>query len=320
MNAGARLALYGAGLLVAFGGAYGLARVAVPESVVAAWAEGSGTMEDHGEHGASAPDGRSAPVQAEGARGLSLSEGGYALSPVEAPRAVGEAGELSFRIDDATGEPLTEYATTHERRMHLIVVRSDGSDFRHAHAELDAGTGTWSLPWTWSEAGTYRVYADFAPANGAPLTLSRTVDVAGDFSPATPEPSRTAEVDGYIVRLRGELVAGSASELTLSVERNGRPVTALQPYLGAFGHLVALRQGDLAFLHVHPEGEEPGEGDLGGPRIAFAAEAPTAGRYLLYLDFRVDGRVRTAAFVLDARSGGVDASSGAGHTTHTESE
>lgn len=40
--------------------------------------------------------------------------------------------------------------------------------------------------------------------------------------------------------------------LTLSVAKGTHPVTDLQPYLGAYGHLVALRQGDLAYLHVHP--------------------------------------------------------------------
>ncbi|PKY69898.1 hypothetical protein CYJ40_07430 [Brevibacterium ravenspurgense] len=48
MNAAGRLALYGAGLVVAFGGAFGLAGVAIPDSVVDAWEEGS-QMSDHSE-------------------------------------------------------------------------------------------------------------------------------------------------------------------------------------------------------------------------------------------------------------------------------
>ena len=57
-------------------------------------------------------------------------------------------------------------------------------------------------------------------------------------------------------------------------------------YLGAGGHLVALREGDMAFLHVHPTGDGP----------SFAATFPTPGRYRLVLQFRHDGRVRTVAF------------------------
>ncbi len=77
-------------------------------------------------------------------------------------------------------------------------------------------------------------------------------------------------------------------------------MTTLEPYLGAFGHLVALRDGDLAYLHAHPEGAEAAPGEVSGPTVAFAVEAPTAGRYLLYLDFQVDGQVRTAAFTVEA--------------------
>jgi hypothetical protein len=60
----------------------------------------------------------------------------------------------------------------------------------------------------------------------------------------------------------------------------------VQQYLGARGHLVALRQGDLAFLHVHPDEDS----------LKFMATFPTAGAYRLFLQFKVDGRVHTAAF------------------------
>jgi hypothetical protein len=51
MTAGMRLALYGLGLAVAFGGAYWLADAIVPESVVTAWVEGSDTHADDHESG-----------------------------------------------------------------------------------------------------------------------------------------------------------------------------------------------------------------------------------------------------------------------------
>ena len=88
--------------------------------------------------------------------------------------------------------------------------------------------------------------------------------------------------------------------LTVSVSRDGRPVTDLQPYLGAYGHLVALREGDLAYLHVHPDGE-PGDGrTAAGPEVAFHVEAPSDGAYRLFLDFRHGDEVRTAEFTMTA--------------------
>ena len=103
------------------------------------------------------------------------------------------------------------------------------------------------------------------------------------------ETTRTATVDGYTVELTGDLVAGEHSMLKLRVTHDGRPVTDLQPYLGAYGHLVALRGGDLAYLHVHPDGE-PGDGKTeSGPAVEFGAEVPSDGTYHLYLDFKHDG-------------------------------
>ena len=86
--------------------------------------------------------------------------------------------------------------------------------------------------------------------------------------------------------LDGDLTAGDEAELTLSVTRDGEPVTDLEPYLGAYGHLVALRAGDLAYLHVHPEGAPDDGVTEPGPDVVFFAEVPSAGRYHLYLDFK----------------------------------
>ncbi|GAA3861732.1 hypothetical protein GCM10022381_02530 [Leifsonia kafniensis] len=308
MKTGTRLAAYGLGLVVAFGGAFGIAGAVVPDSAVTEWMEGAkvnGHEEGHdstsaGSGSATGSETEIATAVAAAVKGLSLGIDGYLLSPVEAPAAVGEFGELSFQIQDASGASVTEYETSHDRDMHLIVVRSDGSQFRHVHPVLDESTGTWSLPWEWVEAGSYRVFADFTLADASALTLTRTVQVAGEFVPVVPQPIRVDQVDEFTVSLDGEMVAGSPRELAITVTRGGEPVTTLEPYLGAFGHLVALREGDLAFLHVHADGEEPVAGDTAGPQIVFAAEAPTAGRYLVYLDFQVDGEVHTAEFVLDA--------------------
>lgn len=313
MNGAGRLSIYAAGLVVAFAGAFAVAAAVVPDQVVTDW-EGE-ALPAHATGGHESAD--EAPATADDAvgevtlPGLSLSAYGYVLSPVSAPTAVGDAGKLSFQIADEQGAQLTAYETSHEKDLHLIVVRTDGREYRHVHPTLDDHTGRWSIPWQWAKAGSYRVYADFKPAvEGAPdkVTLTRTIDVAGEIDPAaTTETRTTVEVDGYEVTVAGTLTAGSTSELTLSVFRDEKPVTALEPYLGAFGHLVALRDGDLAYLHVHAEGDKPKVDDRAGPDITFFAEAPTAGRYLLFLDFKVDGEVHTAEFALDATNHGGEA-------------
>ncbi|CAN5292662.1 hypothetical protein BH18ACT9_BH18ACT9_00130 [soil metagenome] len=143
--------------------------------------------------------------------------------------------------------------------------------------------------------GSWRVYADFRATGADPLTLGTDLTVPGRVAkPAETVPNRTDDVAGYTVTLEGALLAGQDSELTLSVSRAGDPVMDLQPYLGSYGHLVALREGDLAYLHVHPH-----KASTSGPDIDFTTAVPSEGRYRLFLDFAHAGVARTAVFTVE---------------------
>ncbi|MGW8889554.1 hypothetical protein [Streptomyces sp. NPDC055749] len=240
---------------------------------------------DHGGHDGAQPG------------GLSVSENGYTL---ELDSALLTAGvqPVGFRVIGPDGQAVTEFRPEHEKELHFIAVRRDTAGFQHVHPVRDE-KGTWSVELT-LEPGDWRFFADIHPVghNGT-MTLGIDVAVAGAYDPLPlPEATGIARIGEYTVALEGELLPGEASELTLTVSRNGRPVTDLQPYLAAYGHLVALRVGDLGYLHVHPEGE-PGDGATApGPGIAFMAVAPSAGTYRLYLDFQHNDVVRTAEFTV----------------------
>jgi hypothetical protein len=251
-----------------------------------------------------------------------VSQDGYTLALVEPSAPAGNDVPVSFTITGPDGEPVTAYGIEHEKRLHLIAVRRDFTGFQHVHPEMSPD-GTWSTALDLS-AGQWRLFADFKATGADALTLGADLAVAGSSRPVPPAgQTRTAEVDGYTVTLDGDLAAGAEAELTLSVERNGSPVTDLQPYLGAYGHLVALRSGDLAYLHVHPDGTPEDGVTRPGPDVVFYAEVPSEGSYHLYLDFKHQGVVRTAAFTVStagSTSGAAETSqeddSGDGHTDH----
>ncbi|MGX2997719.1 hypothetical protein JNUCC64_26220 [Streptomyces sp. JNUCC 64] len=256
-------------------------------------AHGQGDHGSHAGHGAHSGHGGARPG------GLAVSEGGYTL---EFDATVLPAGPqtVSFRVTGPDGRPVTQYVPEHEKELHLIAVRRDTTGFQHVHPVRD-GEGTWSVGVDLTP-GAWRFFADIHPAgHDGTLTLGVDASVAGAYDPRpVPGDTRTARVDGYTVTLDGDLTPAGASDLTLTVSKDGRPVTDLQPYLGAYGHLVALRVGDLGYLHVHPEGA-PGDGVTEpGPGITFMAAAPSAGTYRLYLDFQHDGVVRTAEFTVRA--------------------
>ncbi|MGC0273629.1 heavy-metal-associated domain-containing protein [Pseudactinotalea sp. Z1739] len=326
MRATARLGLYGLTLVVVFAVAGFTAKAVIDEDTVQGWVDE--TPDEHlaGEQGDGMDSGGHETHEADAASlGLGLAQDGYRLTDVSAPDQVGAEGELALAVAGPDGQPVTGFELDHEQEMHLIAVRADGQYFRHVHPERDE-SGTWSIPWEWEAAGTYRIFADFvAVGMREGMTLSTTVQVAGDYEPAPADrPVIETTVHGFDVAVEGDLIAGEPSELTVTITRDGEPVTALEPYLGAFGHLVALRDGDLAYLHVHPHGDAPDVGETSGPEIVFEAAAPTEGRYLLYLDFQVDGEVHTAPLVIDTAAGGDgtggDTGDGQGQNEHEEGE
>jgi hypothetical protein len=236
--------------------------------------------------------------------GLAVSDAGYTLSPATTFFAAGKKTELRFTIQGPDGKPVTQYTKTHEKDLHLIVVRRDLSGFHHVHPTRDA-SGTWSIPFTFTAGGTWRLYTDFQPAGlDRNITLGTDVNVSGLYIPVPlADPASVYSDHGYDVTLEGTPVAGKESQLTFRVNRGGKPVTDLEPYLGAFGHLVSLRSGDLAYLHNHPaQHAEPGM--KGGPSITFATTFPTAGTYSLFLDFQHAGEVHTAEFTVHVGSNG----------------
>jgi hypothetical protein len=242
----------------------------------------------HGSTGGLGAGDRTHPV-----RGLAVAEGGLRLVVDDPELSRGEPEALRFRIVDDRDETVRDFEVEHERRMHLILVRRDMTGFRHLHPEQDAD-GSWRASIELSQAGSYRAFADFSRSE-TPYTLASDlrVDGAADLRDLPPAETTADAGDGYEVRRE-------PGELGFTVLRDGEPVH-VEPYLGAGGHLVALREGDLAFLHVHPIEPAEDEGAGQSDAVAFEATFPTPGRYRLFLQFKHRGTVRTAAFTEEVR-------------------
>ncbi len=284
---GVKLGFFIGGLVLALIAGFALAKLINPVSPTA----GAQT-------GAPAPSGvpstgdghnHAGPAAAAGTDvgGLSISSTGYTLIP-----GPFNAGQLSFVIKGPDGKPMTKFAVVHEKELHLIVVRRDLSGYQHVHPTM-AADGTWSVPVSISQPGMWRVFADFtvlSPAGAqTALTLGYDLPVPGDYQPkAIPAAARESQVDGQTVTYEGTPMVGATSPLLFRVPGSA----PLEPYLGSFGHLVVLREGDLAYVHVHPEPQ------LVGGAVKFWLSAPSPGTYRMFFDYQVAGKVRTAEFTL----------------------
>ncbi|MFJ2651613.1 hypothetical protein ACIO1C_33425 [Streptomyces sp. NPDC087420] len=299
MNTPLKIAAFAAALAAAFGTAYGVGGAVDPIGTP------SKSPAHTGHEAARTPEKEAGPGEGgdeEPPGGLQISENGYSLD-LETPRIpAAKRSGLRFVVRDDTGRIVTAYQREHGKELHLILASQDLATYQHLHPTRSPD-GTWSIDARLPAAGGYRLFADFTPAaKGAKnLTLGADLAVSGNYRPAPlPPPATVAETGDYSVTLKGELRPGVAGRVDLEVTKNGRPVTDLEPYLEAYGHLVALRSGDLAYLHVHPNGA-PGDGKTKpGPTVSFTATAPSSGSYRFFLDFKHQGKVRTASFTVEA--------------------
>jgi hypothetical protein len=267
-----RVLAFVAGLAAVFGLAFGVGRLADPDT--APVAEHGDGGHDSGGHG-----GHEAAAATPAAVHLALVD-----------RLLGPGRQdVSFQVQDHDGQPVTTYDVKHEKDLHLIVLDTrDLTDFQHVHP-VRAADGTWTARLQLQPGTSYRMYADGA-TRGQDFVATADLTTTGHHPGprGVPEPATTDQVDGLTVDLDN-----GHDTARLTVTRGGRPVT-LEPYLGALGHLVVIRVDDLSYLHVHPE-----EGAT--PTFAVAGLAP--GRYRYFFDFKVDGVVRTAAYTVDIGQG-----------------
>ena len=286
MGSAARLAAYACALALVFGLAFTAGRLVAPPAAAEPRAA------------------RPGPGSVGATDGLAAAAAGYRLAVADATFVPGTPGELRFAVLGPDGRPVTAFATTPRdpSPLHAVVVRRDAAGFQRLDPGMDAD-GTWHIPLTLPAPGVWRAYVDMTPTAGPTLVLGADLFAAGPFAPFTFPPSRTADVGGFRLRLDGDLVPGVPSQVFATVSRDGAGVTDLQPYLGGFGKLVALREGDLAYTAtVAGNGAAPAPTDRAGPAVAFTANVPSSGTYRLFLQFRVADVMHTAEFTVPTRN------------------
>ena len=187
------------------------------------------------------------------------------------------SNELAFHVTDPSGRRVTDLTEVHGALLHTVLVRPDLSGFQHVHPDI-AADGSWVVPI--EQPGPWHIVFELLPA-GAAREIVLTIDTDdGTAVPTTPLPAAddTVESDGLTVTRNG---------LSFTVS----PSDGLEPYLGQAAHLVAIRQGDLAYEHLHPTDAMTG-------MLMFGDALGAPGTYRLFLQFGYRGEVLTVPFTV----------------------
>lgn len=209
--------------------------------------------------------------------------GDYQLVTDSVKGADGQPRLLTFHLQHKDGRRVTEFQLNHEKLIHAILVRPDLSGFQHLHPDI-ADDGSWQI--TLEQPGAWHLVFDTMPGQE---TMNVVVSANSDDEVSVePVPLPAADDDITIGGLR---IIRSGLDFTV-VNEDGTS-TDLEPYLGAAGHLVAIREGDLAYVHLHA-GADPTMADM----LMFGSKLPQPGTYRLFVQFGHAGSVVTAEFTV----------------------
>jgi hypothetical protein len=239
-------------------------------------------VHNHGSGDASLQSGLTSEAQGVS---LVLDSSSYKSSPVE----------IKFTIEESMSTPyvLSDYELHHTMPLHLVVVKHDLSEYYHVHPTFI--DGTWRTEPLDLSDGFYRVIANFQVKDKDQLALG--TDIMVGSSPMAmvnfDQESRVSVVDGYTITSTGSTKHESDAILSFLITKEGSPVSAVESYLEASGHLVAINPDTMAYTHLHPN-----TGVLDGV-ITFKASPTEHGYSKYFLEVKLDGKVRLFTFVLE---------------------
>jgi Heavy metal binding domain len=208
----------------------------------------------------------------------------------------GKEATLTLRaFNPSRRSTVTKFEIVHEKLIHLFVLSENLEYFAHIHPALQRD-GAFLQKVCLPYGGMYRLVADFYPSGSVPQLATGTLFVAGQSSPAHLKPSLTpckSENLTATLRLEPEQpIAGLETRLFFSLD----PFVGLQPYLGAWAHMLAASEDLIDLLHLHPFLAN-GKGSM-----QFNIIFPRTGLYRVWTQVQRENVVNTVVFTIPVKA------------------
>lgn len=201
---------------------------------------------------------------------------------------------FSFSILTKDNRIVQNFDILHEKRMHVILVRKDLNTFEHLHPIFDETLSQFTFEHTFKDEGEYRIFADFVPRDGVSAVAHSAIFVGsgtGDYRALKPQKELKEQVGSYTIEYtlpHNRIVADEEIQYTLKVNEKGKPITAFEPYLGAAGHSIIIKEESLDYIHTHASAAD----------LTFTTTFPKPGTYAIFTQFQIKGKVYTAKRVI----------------------
>jgi len=198
-------------------------------------------------------------------------------------------------LDPETSKPIEHFELVHEKLMHVFLVSENLEFFAHLHPTPEAD-GSFRLQVRLPQAGMYRLLADYYPSGSVPQLTLKTLFVSGSSQTAqlrpAPGPSRANNLTASLRFDPEQPLAGLETKLFFELD----PANGLEPYLGAWGHMLMASADLIDLIHVHPLRAN------GGPIVQFNVIFPRPGFYRIWAQFQRSGMVNTVEFTVPVKA------------------
>lgn len=222
---------------------------------------------------------------------ISFAHGDESRVALEPEMMAVQAGKVHYQfqlVDTKSNSLVTDndLDITHEKKLHFFIFDPALKEFQHVHPEFDGKL--WNVELNFSVNGDYWVWAQAELAiDKEEFTSSNRIKVTGGTS-AWPTPPVLGDIRmgtsgvSKVELSKTKLVAGKMVMLMIKFSRTDGSVPQIEPYLGAFAHIVAVPDDADSLIHVHPMNDDnPNQGMI-------HATFPRAGDYRIWIQF-IDG-------------------------------
>jgi len=193
---------------------------------------------------------------------------------------------------------LVELETVHEQKAHLIIVSEDLEYFNHVHP-TKFNNGEYSLQINLPYGGSYKLFIEYKPKDGKKITDGFDIEAEGIEKPKMVFKKEKLSFDhkDISVRLQGasEIYSGSELQLPILILKDGKKISSgkLDNYLGEKAHAIMIGFNDMELIHVHPM--------VTNDTLYLHSNFDNSGIYRLWVQFKIDGLLYTADFVLNVK-------------------
>lgn len=223
----------------------------------------------------------------------------YPLEISQAPEQLhaGDIATLTLRIlNPQTKASVKQFEIVHEKLIHLFVISENLEFFAHIHPTFQAD-GTFRQQVRLPYGGMYRLLADFYPSGSVPQLAVGTVFATGQNPPghltSALAPCKSENLTAALRLEPEQPIAGLETKLFFTLN----PATGLQPYLGAWAHMLAASGDLIDLLHIHPF-----LADGKSPTMQFNVIFPRTGLYRIWTQFQREDTVNTTVFTVPVQS------------------